>query len=42
MLEKKYFESKIWIAKIYNEINQCDIIFALLAPLDRNMEKDRK
>ena len=28
--------------KGYNTINQCETIFALLAPLDRNKEKDRE
>ena len=41
MLEKK-FEIKILITKIYNAINQCDTIFALLAPVGRNRVNDRK
>ena len=36
----KYFETKILITKIYNTSNQCNTIFTLLAPLDRNNEKD--
>ena len=39
---KKYFETKILITKIYNTSNECDAIVALLAPLDRNREKDRE
>ena len=39
---KKYFETKIFIRKIHNTINQCDTIFALLAPLDRDKEKGRR
>ena len=30
IVERKDFETKILITKIYNTINQCDIIFALL------------
>ena len=41
-LEKKYFKTKILITKIYNDINKCDTIFALLAPLDKNREKHRE
>ena len=37
---KKYFETKILIRKIYNTMNQCGTIFALLAPLDKNRTKD--
>ena len=39
---KNYFERNILITKIYNTINQCDTIFALLAPLDRSRDKDRE
>ena len=37
--EKDYFETQILITKIYNTINQCDIVFVLLALLDRNRDK---
>ena len=33
--EKKCFETKILITNIYNTINQCGTIFALLAPLGK-------
>ena len=36
---KKKLKTKILITNIYNNIYKCDIIFALLAPLDRNREK---
>ena len=36
----KNFDTKILITNIYNNINKCDTIFALLALLDRNTEKD--
>ena len=36
---KKYFETNISITKMYDTINQYDTIFALLAPLDRNRER---
>ena len=28
--------------KIYNNINKCDAIFALLAPFNKNRENDRE
>ena len=40
--EKKNFKTKIFITKIYNIINKCNTIFALLAPFDKNREKDRE
>ena len=39
---KKYLETKIFITKMYNTINQCDTILTLLAPMDRNREKERE
>ena len=36
---KKNFEKKYFKTKIYKNINKCDTIFDLLAPLDRNREK---
>ena len=33
---------KIFITMIYNNIDKCDTIFALLAHLDSNREKDRE
>ena len=41
-IEKKDIKTKILITKIYNNINKCDTIVALLAPLDRNRGKDRE
>ena len=40
--EKKYFKTKILTTKVYNNINKCDTIFALLAPLYRNKEKHKE
>ena len=37
ILEKKMSKKKL--TKIFNKINQCDTIFALLAFLERNREK---
>ena len=42
ILKKKNFKTKIFITKIYNNINKCDAIFASLAPFDKNREKDRE
>ena len=39
---QKNFNTKIFITKIYKYINNCDTIFALLAPFDENREKDRE
>ena len=38
----KNFQTKIFIIKIYNNINESDTIFALLASFDKNSEKDRE
>ena len=40
MLEKR-FKTNIFITKIHENINKCDSIFALLAPFDKNREKNR-
>ena len=37
---KENFKKKILITNVDNNINKCDTIFALLAPLDKNWEKD--
>ena len=42
ILEKKYFDIKILITKIHNNIIKRDTIFPLLAPLDRNRENHRE
>ena len=39
---QKNFETKIFITKTYNNINECDTIFALLATFDKNREKVKK
>ena len=41
-MRKKNFKTEIFITKIYNNINKCDTIFALLAPFHKNREKDRE
>ena len=38
---KKYFQTKILITKIYNNINKSVTSFALLAALGRDKEKHR-
>ena len=40
-VEKKLFETKTLIKKIYNTFNQCETIFALLA-LDSYREKAKE
>ena len=44
--EKKFFlnnvDKKIISKEMYNKINKCDTIFALLALLDKSREKDRE
>ena len=40
ILETKHFETKILITKIYNTTDQCENIFTVLVPLDRNRKED--
>ena len=54
MLRKKFSEQNVWkkfwrnyktklfITNIYSNIDKCHIIFALLAPFDKNRAKDRE
>ena len=39
---KKKFWKKIFITKIYTNIDKCHIIFVLLASLDKNRANDRE
>ena len=40
--EKINYKTKIFITKIYRNIDKCHTIFALLAPFDKSRPKDRE
>ena len=39
---EKHFKTKIFITKIYDNIDKCYTIFASLTPFDENRGKDRE